>query len=95
MLDTKQISAAELCKEYSASIKAKNPDVLGYITVTDDEALKYAEKAQEIIDKGEAKALTGIPLAIKDNICTDGIRTTCASKMLENLEPPYDANVFE
>lgn len=95
MLDTKQISAVELCKEYSDSIKAKNPDVLGYITVTDDEALKNAEKAQKIIDKGEAKALTGIPLAIKDNICTDGIRTTCASKMLENFVPPYDANVIE
>ena len=95
MLDTKQISAAELCKEYSDSIKAKDSDVLGYITVTDDEALKNAEKAQEIIDKGEAKALTGIPLAIKDNICTDGIRTTCASKMLENFVPPYDANVIE
>lgn len=95
MLDTKQISAAELCKEYSDSIKTKDPDVLGYITVTEDEALKNAEKAQEIIDKGEAKALTGIPLAIKDNICTDGIRTTCASKMLENFVPPYDANVIE
>lgn len=95
MLDTKQISAAELCKEYSDSIKSKDSDVLGYITVTEDEALKNAEKAQEIIDKGEAKALTGIPLAIKDNICTDGIRTTCASKMLENFVPPYDANVIE
>lgn len=95
MLDTKQISAAELCKEYSDRIKAKDSDVLGYITVTEDEALKNAEKAQEIIDKGEAKALTGIPLAIKDNICTDGIRTTCASKMLENFVPPYDANVIE
>ncbi len=95
MLDTKQISAVELCKEYSDSIKAKDSDVLGYITVTEDEALKNAEKAQEIIDKGEAKALTGIPLAIKDNICTDGIRTTCASKMLENFVPPYDANVIE
>lgn len=95
MLDTKQISAAELCKEYSDRIKAKDFDVLGYITVTEDEALKNAEKAQEIIDKGEAKALTGIPLAIKDNICTDGIRTTCASKMLENFVPPYDANVIE
>lgn len=95
MLDTKQISAAELCKEYSDSIEAKDSDVLGYITVTEDEALKNAEKAQEIIDKGEAKALTGIPLAIKDNICTDGIRTTCASKMLENFVPPYDANVIE
>lgn len=95
MLDTKQISAAELCKEYSDSIKTKDSDVLGYITVTEDEALKNAEKAQEIIDKGEAKALTGIPLAIKDNICTDGIRTTCASKLLENFVPPYDANVIE
>ena len=95
MLDTKQISAAELCKEYFADIKAKNPDILGYITVTEDEALRNAEKAQAAIDKGESKPLTGIPLAIKDNICTDGIRTTCASKMLENFVPPYDANVIE
>ncbi len=95
MLDTKQISAAELCKEYFADIKAKNPDILGYITVTEDEALNNAEKAQAAIDKGESKPLTGIPLAIKDNICTDRIRTTCASKMLENFVPPYDANVIE
>ena len=52
-------------REYSDSIKAKDSDVLGYITVTEDEALKNAEKAQEIIDKGEAKALTG-KMCIRD-----------------------------
>ena len=95
MLDTKQISAAELCKEYFERIKTTDSQVLGYITVTEEEAMKNAAKAQEAIDKGEAKALTGIPLAIKDNICTDGIRTTCASNMLGNFIPPYDACVIE
>ena len=95
MLDTKEIGAKELCEEYFAAIKEKDSKVLSFITVTEELALKQAEKAQEIIDKGEAKALTGIPLAIKDNICTDGVATTCASKMLENFIPPYDACVIE
>lgn len=95
MLDTKQISAPELCGEYIKRIKEINPAVLGYITVTEDEAMQSAEKAQQLIDRGEAKALTGIPLAVKDNICTDGVRTTCASKMLESFVPPYDACVIE
>lgn len=95
MLDTKKISAPELCKEYIDRIKEKDSDVLGYITVTEDEAMQSAKKAQQIIDSGKADTLTGIPLAIKDNICTDGIKTTCASKMLENFVPPYDACVIE
>ena len=95
LLDTKKISAPELCGEYIKRIKEINPEVLGYITVTEDEAMKSAEQAQKLIDSGEAKPLTGIPLAIKDNICTDGIKTTCASKMLEDFVPPYDACVIE
>lgn len=54
-----------------------------------------AENAQKRIDSGDVSPLTGIPLAIKDNICTDGIKTTCASKMLENFIPPYNATVIE
>ena len=54
-----------------------------------------ADAAQKKIDAGNAGVLCGIPMAIKDNICTDGIKTTCASKMLENFIPPYNATVME
>ncbi|MBD5130690.1 MAG: Asp-tRNA(Asn)/Glu-tRNA(Gln) amidotransferase subunit GatA [Ruminococcaceae bacterium] len=94
-LDDKQISAAELCGEYFKRIEAVDKDLLSYITVTKEKAMKDAENAQKLIDGGKAAALTGIPLAIKDNICVDGVRTTCASKMLENFIPPYNATVIE
>lgn len=95
MLDSGEISAAELCKEYLDKIEEKDNSLLSYITVTKDEAMKTAENAQKIINEGKASALTGIPLAIKDNICTDGIKTTCASKMLGDFIPPYNATVIE
>ncbi len=94
-LDEKEISAVELAKEYLSKIKTVDPEIEGYITVTEEQALESAKRAQELIDGGDSKPLTGIPLAIKDNICTDGIRTTCASKMLENFVPPYNATVIE
>lgn len=94
-LDTKEISAAELCGEYFKKIDEKDGNVLSYITITKDKALKDAENAQKLIDEGRVSALTGIPLAIKDNICIDGVKTTCASKMLENFVPPYNATVIE
>ena len=94
-LDNKEISAPELCGEYFKKIDEKDGEVLSYITVTKDKALKDAENAQKLIDAGKATALTGIPLAIKDNICIDGVKTTCASKMLENFIPPYNATVIE
>ena len=90
-LKNKEISAVELTKEYLDNIHVANGDINAYITVCDEEAIKMAEKADEKIAKGEATPLTGIPLAIKDNISTGGIRTTCASKMLENFVPVYDA----
>lgn len=95
MLDEKTISAKELCGECYKSIEEKEEKVGAFITLTKEEAEKNAEKAQARIDKGEADFLTGIPLAIKDNICTDGIKTTCASKMLEDFVPPYNATVIE
>ncbi len=94
-LDSKEISAKELAKSYLDRIKKYDGEIKSYITVTEELAYEQAEKAQEIIDKGEAKALTGIPVAIKDNICTQGVRTTCASRILENFIPPYDATVME
>lgn len=95
MLDEKKISAKELCGECYGSIEEKEEQIGAFITLTKKEAEKSAEKAQLRIDGGKADFLTGIPLAIKDNICTDGIKTTCASKMLEDFVPPYDAAVME
>lgn len=95
MLDKKEISVSELTDAYLDRINAVDGKVDSYITVTADAAEKAAEKAQEKINKGEASALCGIPLAIKDNICTEGVKTTCASVMLENFIPPYNATVMD
>ncbi len=94
-LDAKEISAKELCGEYLKRIKEKDGKVLSFITVTENEAEQSAVRAQKMIDEGKSSALTGIPLAVKDNICIDGVRTTCASRMLENFIPPYNATVIE
>ena len=93
-LDSKEISAEELAKSYFDRIKQYDGEIKSYITVTEELAMQQAKAAQEIINKGEAKALTGIPVAVKDNICTKGVKTTCASKILENFIPPYDATVM-
>ncbi len=95
MLDSKEVSAKELAKEYIARINKIDSKLDSYITITEEEALCSAEKAQDAINNGAAGALCGIPLAVKDNICTDGIKTTCSSKMLENFIPPYNATVME
>ncbi len=94
-LDSKKIGAKELCEEYFKRIDSVDPKLQSYITVTKDKALKMAETAQQRINKGETSMLTGIPIAVKDNICTDGVKTTCASRMLEDFVPPYDATVID
>ena len=95
MLDKKEISAVELADEYFANIEKNDGGINSFITVARDYAHEAANKAQEQIDSGKAQALTGIPLAVKDNICTEGVKTTCSSKMLESFVPPYDATVVE
>ncbi len=95
MLDGREISAKELAGEYFDRIDAYDKKIESYITVTKDKAFADAEKAQNAIDSGNASPLCGIPMAVKDNICTDGIRTTCSSKMLENFIPPYNATVMD
>ena len=77
-----------------ARIRAVDGKVKAYITVTEELALRQAEQADKRIKSGDIPSpLLGIPIAVKDNMCTDGIRTTCASKILGNFVPPYDATV--
>lgn len=95
LLDEKKVSAGELCEMCFSQIKAADDTYKCYITTTEEIAAEQAKKAQERIDRGESAPLTGIPFAIKDNICTDGVKTTCASKMLEDFVPPYNATVME
>ena len=95
LLKQRKLSSVELTKQYLARIEKADAQIGSYITVCPDEALAAAGKADERIAKGEATLLTGIPVGIKDNICTEGITTTCASKMLYNFVPPYDATVIK
>lgn len=95
LLDNKEISAAELTGSYIKRIETYDGKLESYISVTKEKALADAENAQKRIDSGNAQELCGIPIAVKDNICTEGIKTTCASKMLENFVPPYNATVME
>ncbi len=95
LLKTKQLSSVELTKACLERISKVEPEVHALVTVTDELALRQAEKADELIATGDTNPLTGIPMAIKDNMCIKGVRTTCSSRMLENFVPPYDATVIE
>ncbi|MFC1907788.1 Asp-tRNA(Asn)/Glu-tRNA(Gln) amidotransferase subunit GatA [Chloroflexota bacterium] len=95
LLKAKQLSSVELTKACLERIHQVEPKVHALVTVTDELALKQAQKADELIADGDTNSLTGIPGLIKDNICTKGITTTCSSKMLENFVPPYNATVVE
>ena len=95
LLKEKKISSVELTKDYLERIKQLEPKVHAFVTVTEEPALERARKADEMIKAGNISPLTGVPLAIKDVICTRGVRTTCSSKMLENFVPPYNATVME
>ncbi|MBA7562191.1 Glutamyl-tRNA(Gln) amidotransferase subunit A [subsurface metagenome] len=95
LLKAKQLSSVELTKACLERIHRVEPKVHAMVTITDELALKQAQKADELIAVGNTNLLTGIPVLIKDNICTKGIPTTCSSKMLENFVPPYDAAVVE
>jgi len=95
LLKSKQISSLELTRAVIARIRRLDLKVQAIVTVTDDLALKQAQKADKLIAAGDINPLTGIPALIKDNMCTKGILTTCSSKMLSNFIPPYNATVVE
>lgn len=96
MLVNKEITSLELTQAVLARIDEVEGDVQAYLTITREEALAQAKAVDEKIAKGEEIAfLEGIPGAIKDNICTKGIKTTCASKILQKFVSPYDATVMQ
>jgi len=95
LLKSKQLSSVELTKASLERIYQVEPKVHAFVTITDELALKQAQKADELIAAGDTNPLTGIPVLIKDNMCTKGIRTTCSSRMLENFVPPYNATIVE
>lgn len=95
-LSKKETTIEEITNAYINRIKEKEEEVQAFITITEEEAKHKAKQIQENKEKGEyTSELAGIPIGIKDNICTKGIKTTCASKMLENFIAPYDATVIE
>ncbi|MEA4848946.1 MAG: Asp-tRNA(Asn)/Glu-tRNA(Gln) amidotransferase subunit GatA [Clostridiaceae bacterium] len=92
----KQFTAKEVITSFFQRIDEKEPLIDGFLTLCREEALARAEQIDEKIRRGEQLGrLAGVPIAIKDNICTDGIKTTCASRILYDFIPPYDATVIK
>lgn len=94
MLSKKEISSVELTEKYISAIENDNKKYNAYVSTTFDKAIENAKTADEMIAKGSATKLTGIPMTLKDNICSDGDLTTCASKILTGFRPYYDATVW-
>jgi len=95
LLDKKEVSVRDVIDSIYKRIDAVNHKVKAFVTITADPAYRMARDAQEKIDAGGShnQSLLGIPFAIKDNMCTKGILTTCSSKILSNFIPPYESTV--
>lgn len=95
-IKSREISSEEVVASYLKNVLEKEPEVNAFLTIMADEAIEKAKEIDKRIAAGEELgALAGIPIAVKDNICTEGVNTTCASKMLEDFVPPYDATVVK
>ena len=95
-IKNKELTITEITKAYLDRINEKEEDVQAFITILADEAMEQAKEIEEKVNSGEIKSeYAGIPIGIKDNMCTKGVKTTCASKMLENFVAPYNATVVE
>jgi len=95
LLKRHEITSVELTAFYLERIKRYDPEIQSYLKVTEELAIDMAKEADKRIRNGNASRLEGIPLGIKDILCTEGIETTCASKILKGFIPPYDATVIK
>ena len=91
-LNDRVLSSVEITSAFLDRIESLNPTLNAFITITRDEAMRSAKKA-DAIDKGTATPYTGLPIAHKDLFCTDGTLTSCGSNILSNFVAPYDAHV--
>ena len=95
-LEKKEITSEELVKSYFDRIKEKDKDVKAYVSTLEEKAIEKAKEIDKARSNGEKVGkYAGIPIGIKDNMCIDGTKTTCSSKMLENFVAPYNATVIE
>jgi aspartyl-tRNA(Asn)/glutamyl-tRNA(Gln) amidotransferase subunit A len=93
---TKKTSARELAKDFYAQIERRNPELNAFLALCPERAYAQADRVDATVANGDALGpLAGVPVAIKDVISTQGVRTTCGSKILENYTPPYDATAIE
>lgn len=93
LLDKKEITVKELLDSIYHRVDAVEDKVKAFVTLSREKAYEIADSSQIAIDNGKSLSLSGIPIAIKDNMCTKGIRTTCSSKILGNFIPPYESTV--
>lgn len=89
------LNPVELTEALLKRIDEVDGEIRAFVTVTKEAAIEHAGQALERIKKGSKHSLTGIPLAIKDNMCTEGVRTTCSSKILHNFIPPYESTATQ